>query len=502
MLDQTALPQAVHRDPSVSPPAYNAPLASAAAEWPEPDLCLLDDWRGHLPAFPVDVLPKAWRSWAPRAARGANASVDHVALSLLTMAASQIGHARRISPVPSWSEPCILWTALVGPPSSGKTPAMDTALHMVRAMERRLAIAHYEVCRRHEETIQEEKERVKEEVCRALRDNGRLPDLVVEPDPLPPRPLTASDATIEAMAEALRNSARGVLLPRDERSDWLERMRDDGERAFWLSAWSGRPFLVERKGKPAFNLPSPGISILGTIEPDMIASALAAGDDRVIARFLFAWAERPSFQSLSEMAEAARPEEREALTRLYAMPDTRRIMPLEADAVSSFDGFRRTHDAEAGKLVGRESAWWGKGPGTVLRLAGTLTFLAWAIQPQGTAEPAQVPAWTIKAAARLWRDYLWPHARAVFRQSVCVEGERQGWTALRWIRRQGKSEVSRTELRRSALGHISNAATAERIGEVLVRAGWLRPAKTEREGPGRPPVRWVVNPALHGTTGA
>ncbi len=502
MLDQTALPQTVHRDPSVSAPASNAPLASAAPEWPEPDLCLLDDWRGHLPAFPLDVLPKAWRPWASRAANGANASVDHVALSLIAVAAGQIGHIRRIAPVPSWSEPCILWTALVGPPSSGKTPAMDTALHMVRAMERRHAIAHYEACRRHEETIQEKKERAKEELRRALRDNTRLPDFVPEPDPPPPRPLTASDATIEAMAEALRNSARGVLLPRDQRSDWLDRMRDDSERAFWLSAWSGHPFLVERKGKPAFNLPCPGIAILGTIEPDMMASALAAGDDRVIARFLFAWAERPSFQSLSEMAEAARPEERQALTRLYDMPEARRIVPLEAEAVSSFDGFRRMHDAEAGKFDGRDAAWWGKGPGTVLRLAGTLTFLAWAIQPQGTAEPAQVPAWTIKAAARLWRDYLWPHARAVFRTAGSSPRDSQSQKILRWIRRERRTEVSRTELRRDALGRTCNAAAAERVAEQLVSAGWLKPVHAERDGRGRPPSRWAVNPVLQEVTGA
>ena len=145
MLDQPTFPEPHQPLVSLSAPGTAPP--APAPDWPEPDLCLLDDWRGHLPAFPVETLPKAWRAWAPHAAHGANASVDHVALSLLTVAASQIGHARRILPVPSWSEPCILWTALVGPPSSGKTPAMDTALHMVRALERRLASAHAEACR-------------------------------------------------------------------------------------------------------------------------------------------------------------------------------------------------------------------------------------------------------------------------------------------------------------------------------------------------------------------
>jgi len=501
MLDQPALPEP--GQPSVVAPIPSGPALAPTPEWPEPDLCLLHGWRGHLPPFPVDALPKAWRAWAPRAAHGANASVDHVALSLLTVAASQVGHARRISPVPSWSEPCILWTALVGPPSSGKTPAMDTALHLVRALERRLASAHADTCR----GLEEEYRRKVAELRRALQDGTPVPrDAPAwEPKlPPPPRPLTAGGATIEMMADALRRSARGVLLPCDERSDWLDRMvRGDSQRPFWLSAWSGRPVLVDARGRQAIDLPRPGISILGTIEPDAIAPALASGgDDRVISRFLFAWSERPSLQALSEMAEGTRPEEREALNRLHGMPDAARTLPLEPEALPAFDGFRRAHDAEAGKLDGREAAWWGKGPGTVLRLAGTLTFLAWAAAEKGTAEPAQVPAWTIKAAARLWQQYLWPHARAVFGTAGNSGSESRGPKVLRWLKREGKSEISRMELRRKALSGCCDSVEAARVADSLVAAGWLQPLESDRKGPGRPPTRWSVNPALHQTNHA
>ena len=502
MLDQPALSEP--RQPLVSPPAAGPAPRPPAPEWPEPDLCLLDDWRGHLPAFPVEALPKAWRAWAPRAAHGANASVDHVALSLLTVAASQIGHARRISPVPSWSEPCILWTALVGPPSSGKTPAMDTALHTVRALERRLAIAYDEACREREHKVA----RAGEELRRALQNGAALPRNAPEWEVNlpPPRPLSAGNATIEVMADALRRSDRGVLLPCDERGDWLASMvRDDSQRPFWLSAWSGRPILVDCKGWPAFSLPCPGISVLGTIAPGAIEPALTTDDDRVIARFLFAWSERPSFHSLSELAAAARPEDREALAalaRLYDMPGAARTLPLEADALSLFDGFRRLHDVEAARLDGREAAWWGKGPGTVLRLAGTLTFLAWAAEQQGTAEPTQVPAWTIKAASRLWQHYLWPHARAVFRIAGNSGEESHGQKVLRWIKREGRDEVSRTELRREALSRSFDAAATGRIAQSLVTAGWLKPIDPAPQSRGRRPVRWAVNPALKGTAHA
>lgn len=503
MLDQSALPEP---GPSlVSLPTAGSPPSGSAPEWPEPDLCLLDDWRGHLPAFPVETLPKAWRAWAPRAAHGANASVDHVALSLLTVAASQIGHARRIAPVPSWSEPCILWTALVGPPSSGKTPAMDTALHPLRAIERTLAEAYDEACREREDTVA----RTADALRRTVANGMALPrDMPAREPAVPlPRPLIAGAATLEAMAGALRESERGVLLPCDERGDWLARMvRDDSLRPFWLSAWSGRPFRVDGKGKPALSLPCPGVSVLGAIEPDAITPALAAGDDRVFARFLFAWPERPSsFHTLSEMAAAPRPDDRAVyvpLARLYNMDDAVRTVALDTEAQSLFDGFRRLHDADVARLDGREAAWWGKGPGTVLRLAGTLTFLAWAAQAQDAAEPAQVPAWTIKAASRLWQHYLWPHARAVFRLAGNGGEESHGRKVLRWIKREGRDAVSRTDLRREALGRSCDAAATGRIADSLVVAGWLKPIDPAPDARGRRPVRWAVNPALKGTSAA
>ncbi len=36
------------------------------AEWPEPDWSLLDDRRGTLPDFPLDVLTEPWRSMAAK----------------------------------------------------------------------------------------------------------------------------------------------------------------------------------------------------------------------------------------------------------------------------------------------------------------------------------------------------------------------------------------------------------------------------------------------------
>src|SRR5262249_11316961 len=48
-------------------------------DWHDPDFSLLDDRRGELPDFPIDVLAQRWRVWTELAARGAGVTPAHVA---------------------------------------------------------------------------------------------------------------------------------------------------------------------------------------------------------------------------------------------------------------------------------------------------------------------------------------------------------------------------------------------------------------------------------------
>ena len=60
--------------------------------------------------------------WIETAAHGAGVTVGFVALPLLCVAGGLIGAARRVRPVPAWTEPLALWGAVVGFSGTGKTP--------------------------------------------------------------------------------------------------------------------------------------------------------------------------------------------------------------------------------------------------------------------------------------------------------------------------------------------------------------------------------------------
>jgi hypothetical protein len=53
-------------------------VPSSPHSWDDPDISILDDRRGELPVFPLDVLSASWQQWATNAAHGAGCAVDYV----------------------------------------------------------------------------------------------------------------------------------------------------------------------------------------------------------------------------------------------------------------------------------------------------------------------------------------------------------------------------------------------------------------------------------------
>ncbi|HYD05764.1 MAG TPA: hypothetical protein VEC60_08560, partial [Reyranella sp.] len=145
---------------------------------------------------------------------------------------------------------------------------------------------------------------------------------------------------------------------------------------------------------------------------------------------------------------------------------------------------------------GLEAAWIGKGPGTIVRLAGLLGLMDWATEARAEP-PAGVAAAHVERAHALWAEYFWPHAQAVFGQAGTTMADRQARRIALWLRRVRPDMVSREEIRREALCQTVDAQAAEALIERLERYGALRPRAIEtsaRRGPHK--RRWEVNPEL------
>jgi hypothetical protein len=107
------------------------------ASWPAIERRLMHGSRPAPLPFPLAQLPPAWADWVEGAAPSFT-SVDYVAQALLGAVSALCGGRFLVEVAPQWREPPVLWQALVGGPSTGKTPALALGRGLVeRVLARR-----------------------------------------------------------------------------------------------------------------------------------------------------------------------------------------------------------------------------------------------------------------------------------------------------------------------------------------------------------------------------
>jgi hypothetical protein len=187
--------------------------------------------------------------------------VDYVAAGLLGAAAALIGNARWVLATPEWKETVVLWLAAVGDPSAGKGPALDPCTSMLRTLEQEAIEATREERLAHEEMVLQAraaKEHWQQQFKTAVQKNEPLPQRpveAIEPEPIALPRIMVGDTTPEALAGLLKANPKGLLLQRDELAGWLGSFgryssSGNGERAFWIEAYGGRPYTIDRKNNP------------------------------------------------------------------------------------------------------------------------------------------------------------------------------------------------------------------------------------------------------------
>ena len=479
--------------------------SSPAPSWPEPDPDVVGD-PIRPPTFPLPLMGR-WSDWIETAAKAKSCPPDFVATALCVVAASLIG-ARRAQPWAGWQEPPILWAALVGPPSSGKSPAADCILNAVRELENERAEQFGVALLDHETKVEAAKQRAerwKEDVAEAVKQ-GLAPPVkpaaASEPEP-PVRPrFITNDTTIEKMGELLAGNRRGLLLHRDELSSFLlnfER-RGGSDRGFWIEAYGGRPATIDRvKRAEPLIVPALAASILGGLQPDRLASdILGTADDGLAARFLYTWPapvafERPAHADDSTHIKAA-------LSRLASLAmgvDAKGatipvVVPFSEAAAAILEDWRKQQSEREAEAHGLLLSWLGKAPGVVVRLALVLQFLDWAASA-GEPEPTEIDEQHLTAALDLVEAYYLPMAARVFGSSALKEDARDAAILAKWLLRHQRDKINLRALRRLAGFPLHDDERLKRAAAFLSERDWLRPGP-KPDGRGRPPLDYLINP--------
>jgi hypothetical protein len=449
-------------------------------------------------------------------AAGAGAPAEYVAVSILAVAASLIGAKRSVQPfatAPQWREPCVLWVAPVGDPSSNKSPAIDAATGPLKGMERELA-EHHKAGLIGWHTVAErakaERAAWQADVKIATKEGVAtpcMPDAAVDPDE-PQRPrLMVGDVTPEAVMEILAGNPNGILHLRDELAGWLMAFDrySPGGREFWLEAFGGRHFTVDRKSlKAPLSIQFNGVTVLGGIQPEKLSECLLkTADDGLVARFLWAWPDPIRYQRPTGVADTALLERiyRRLLDLRPARDEEGRAVPivlmLNDAAGMIFEEWIRDNDTAIGEAAGLYKGFLGKLRGLVLRLSLVVELVAWA---SGNApEPTAIRAETLSSVLGFIEDYAKPSAVRVFGDAALPLSERNAAALARHIIKTKAQRINLRAVRReSGIATLKAAADVEAATEALVEAGWLR-GMGERAGdtPGKPRKDYLVNPAVH-----
>ncbi|PRX37224.1 Protein of unknown function [Meinhardsimonia xiamenensis] len=491
---------------------YTPEAELAAIEWAEPDPALLAPERPEAPPLHLEpLLSPPLAAWVRAAAEGKGAPADYVLAGLLAASGAALGNARWAAPWPGWREPPALWCMVIGNPSAGKSPALDAITRPLAELER----ARREAAEPERKAWAEKAEVAKiaesawkEAVKAALKEGEEPPAKPAAcdpgPEPFPPR-LMLNDATIERVAVILERHPRGVLQLRDELAGWLEgmaRYSSGSDRPFWLEAYGGRRYSVERMGRDPVTVERLTVAVLGGIQPDRLKSLmLKADDDGLVARFLPFWPDPAPITAPGPGADDAFI--KATLERLHGLGMAEDdagnprpwFVPFEDEAQALLTAFRQSCRAWEGEAEGLLLGFTGKLPGMAVRLALILAHLDMA-----TDRPPEVEAVTATHLARacaFLEDYALPMARRAYAEASKPKAERAAARLLAMIREQGWRSFTLREVQRAGRAGLARAADVEAAANVLAEGDVIRELP-EVIGPkgGRPSRRFAVNPAI------
>lgn len=499
-----------------------------------PDMSILKESAFPAPAFPVDALGGFWADRVRLWANDKTAPVDYTAVSLLVGAAALIGNSRKVRPRKGWTEPCILWGALVGSPSMKKSPAMDPVSEAMSEIESewiapyRNALREWEADKRRAEGKRKIWEAHIDEMTKAgvskaaideedlIGGDDSMPEDCVIPKKPVQRRAKVTDSTLEALIYNLEGNPRGLMCLRDELAAWYSSFTrytgggGSSDRAVWLEAYGGREYKVDRvKHMDApVTLPSLAVSVLGGLQPDRLRDFMKISDDGLQARFLYAWPE-PIYPQWSP---SDLEEDSGALVALQKLADLTmelddkgrplpNVLPMTEKASAHFTNWVHQRAVDERLTTGTLSGAFGKADGMVARLALVLEHLWWAADGfSDEAAPEAVSLKAVKAAIRLRDGYFKPMQLRVFNHGASDSSLNQARRLAAWILRERPATVGTRDVTHGSSGTGFGHADAKDVVvaiEALVKAQWLVPIDVETGKRGRPSRRYKIDKRVY-----
>ena len=233
--------------------------------------------------FPVKIFAQPVQEIITATNESLDYPFDFVGSAILYSASIGIGSTYRVRVKKAWTEPAIIYLAILGRPGTNKSHPLAWALSPIHKKDA-------QSYRLYEEQMRYFKEA--EQMSKSERDEDGIGELV---KPYWIKSLL-SDFTPEALVEVHKHNLRGIGIYVDELASWYKsfgRYSKGAEAEFWLSAFNASPVCVDRKGSEPTYISNPFISVIGTMQPSVLME-LASGNrssNGFMDRLLFSYDE-------------------------------------------------------------------------------------------------------------------------------------------------------------------------------------------------------------------
>jgi putative DNA primase/helicase len=256
-----------------------------------------------VPPLEPEMIPEPFREWCLDISDRVWCPLEYVAGPLIVVLSGLIGRRIAIRPKrhDDWKAIPNLWGAIVGPPGSLKTPAIEEVCRPLKkladeAMERHredlaefqekslVAAAKRTAARK--SLDQAAKKRADDDELGALAREATVGTHASAPGA---KRYLVNDITVEKLGELMAQdvNANGLIVFRDELVGLfksLDRPGHEADRTFFLEAWNGSgSFTFDRIGRGTLHIPHACLALFGGIQPGPLTSYLRgtfSGEDR------------------------------------------------------------------------------------------------------------------------------------------------------------------------------------------------------------------------------
>jgi hypothetical protein len=207
--------------------------------------------------FPLDIFPEEIQHYILECNKKLDANIDYMGCSLLWLISVCVGNTYEIEVKKGWTEPGVIWLAVVGRAGIGKTPSIDN-------MIKPLNVLNFKEIKRYSDQM---------EVFNYYNDLTKK-EKEEHPEPMKPKKtqFIANDITLEALVDLHQESDNAVGVFKDELAGWFKDMnkyRAGSDLEFWLSCWSSKSVSVNRMTRKGSFIERPFIPVLGGIQPSI-----------------------------------------------------------------------------------------------------------------------------------------------------------------------------------------------------------------------------------------